>query len=345
MQKIFLALVALISIMATNGKPLHAQETSAPVEPTSTPQRIDDHEGNQPSVVKSTSKTPAYTVILHAGATMDNLSVRDRPLILEGHIRHDVLAINSDVTIRRGATVGGHLVAVGGVVHNEAGDAVKVVEQSRELVTSSLSTLIPTTVQVVQTTTPQKQDDWLGGQFGLFILGLLGGLILMVGAPRATQRVSEGIAFSPGRSLAVGTMTTLGMLVVLAFNGRLMHVSLLGLLWSPFGMVIALAAAMILGFGWLSGMRYAGDIIARRLGRPATGSSLYSRIALSLGLFFLANVVLGSINRTLGVASLTLECVIAMMGLGAAVVTGFGQETDWLGARLRGESRWMRPHL
>jgi hypothetical protein len=343
MQRIFFALVALISIMATNVRPLHAQEAGSPADPPSTPQRIDDQEDSRQTAALPGSKAFTGAVVLNAGATTDNLSVRDRPLILEGHVRHDVLTINSEVTIRRGATVGGHLVAIGGTVHNDAGDAVKVVEQSRELATGALSTFIPTTVQVVQTTAPQKRDDWFGGQFGLLVLGLLGGLILMVGAPRATQRVSEGIAFSPARSLAVGVLTTLGMLVVLAFNQRLMHVSIVGLLWSPFGTLIALVAAMVLGFGWLSGMRYLGDLIARRFGRPA--GSLYGRIALSLGLFFLANVVLGSISRTLGVASLTLECVIAVMGLGAAVVTGFGRETDWLGARLRGEARWIRPHL
>jgi len=347
MQRIFFALVALISIMATNVKPLHAQESSAPVDPPSAPQRIDEHEGGASPVITSSAKAPAGAVIISAATTTDNLTVQNRPLVLEGHVRHDVLAVNSEVTIRRGATVGGHLVAIGGSVHSEAGEAVKVVVQDREVAASLMHEfMIPVRIN---TTLPaaahEKRDDWLGGQFGLFVLGLLGGLILMVGAPRATQRVSEGIAFSPARSLAVGLLTALGMLVLLAFNGRLMHVSLLGLLWSPFGTLIALVAAMILGFGWLSGMRYAGDMIARRMGRAAGGGSLYGRIALSLGLFFLANVILGSMSRTLGVASLTLECVIAVMGLGAAVVTGFGKETDWLGARLRGESRWMRPHL
>lgn len=347
MQRIFFALVALVSIMATNVKPLHAQETGAPVDPSPTPQRIDDREAGQSSATAHSAQIPAGAVIVNAATTTDNLTVRNRPLVLEGHIRHDVLAINSDVTIRHGATVGGHLVAIGGIVRNDAGDAVKVVEQSSDLERSLNSAfMMPATITTtVRTTAPRKRDDWLGGQFGLFVLGLLGGLILMVGAPRATQRVSEGIAFNPARSLAVGVLTALGMLVVLAFNGRLMHVSMIGLLWSPFGTLIALVAAMILGFGWLSGMRYAGDIIARRFGRPAGGGSLYGRMALSLGIFFLANVILGSMSRTLGVASLTLECAIAVMGLGAAVATGFGKETDWLGTRLRGEARWIRPHL
>lgn len=349
MQRILIALVALISVMATNGKPLYAQETNSPVEPPSTPQRIDVQEGASFPVATSSAKALPGAVVINAATTTDNLTVRDHPLVLEGHVRHDVLAINSDVTIRQGATVGGHLVAIGGTVHNAAGGAVKVVEQNRELV-SSLGTafMMPATVRASLRTAPhEKQDDWFGGQFGLLVLGLLGGLIVMVGAPRATQRVSDGIAFSPARSLAVGVMTALGMLVVLAFNGHLMNIHVLGLgvLWSPFGTLIALVAAMVLGFGWLSGMRYAGDILARRLGRPVGGGTLFGRIALSLGLFFLANVILGAMSRTLGVASLALECAIAVMGLGAAVGTGFGKETDWLGTRLRGEVRWMRPHL
>lgn len=347
MQKILIALVALISVLGMNAKPLYAQETSSPVDPPTSPQRIDEHDLGQPPVKAPGARPPVGAVILSAATTTDNLTVRDRPLLLEGHVRHDVLAINSDVTIRHGATVGGHLVAIGGNVHNEAADAVKVVEQNRDLARSLNGLyLMPAALKVtLPTAVPERPDNWLGGQFGLLVLGLLGGLILMVGAPRATQRVSDGIGSSPARSLAVGLMTALGMLVLLAFNERLMHISVLGLLWSPFGTLIALVAAMILGFGWLSGMRYAGEIVARRCGRPTGSGSPYGRIALSLGLFFLANVVLGSMSRTLGVASLALECVIAVMGLGAAVVTGFGKETDWLGARLRGESHWMRPNL
>ncbi len=344
MQKIIFALVALISVMATNGKPLYAQETASLADTPATPQRIDEQAIGQTPVTTSPVRIPVGAVVINAATTTDNLTVRDHPLVLEGHVRHDVLAINSDVIIRHGATVGGHLVAIGGNVHNEA-DGVKVIEQNSGLARELTIALMPTTIRVVGPAAPSKEDNWFGGQFGLLVLGLLGGLILMVGAPRATQRVSEGVALSPARSLAVGLLTALGMLVVLAFNERLMHISLLGLLWSPFGTLIALVAAMILGFGWLSGMRYAGDIMARRLGRPVGGGTLYGRIALSLGLFFLANVILGSMSRTLGVASLALECVIAVMGLGAAVVTGFGKETDWLGARLRGESRWMQPHL
>lgn len=351
MQKTLLALVALISLLGTNAKPLRAQEAGSPVDPPSTPQRIDEHEAGPSAIAASSVRIPAGAVVISAATTTDNLTVKDRPLVLEGHVRHDVLAINSDVTIRHGATVGGHLVAIGGNVHNEAGDGVKVIEQSRDLEISLQSAFLkPVGMRrTVPASAPEKRDDWFGGQFGLLVLGLLGGVILMVGAPRATQRVAEGIGFSPGRSLAVGLLTSLGMLVLLAFNQRLMHIAPLGvnlgLLWSPFGTLIALVAAMLLGFGWLSGMRYAGDMIAHRLGRPANGGSLYGRIALSLGLFFVVNVVLGSMSRTLGVASLTLECVVGVMGLGAAVVTGFGKETDWLGSRLRGEARWMRPDL
>ncbi len=346
MQRILFALVALISVMATNIRPLYAQESGAPAEPPTSPQRIDEPAAGQPAAEASKVKAPAGAVIVVAGTTTDNLTVRNHPLIIEGHVQHDVLAINSDVTIRPGATVGGHLVAIGGSVHNGAGDSVKVVEQSRDLATSlNRAFMMSANVRTTAPPAPHKEDDWFGGQFGLLALGLLGGLILMVGAPRATQRVSEAVSLSPGRSLAVGLLTTLGMLVVLAFNERLMHVSLIGLMWSPFGTLVALVAALIMGFGWLSGMRYAGNLIAKRLGRPASGGSLYGRIALSLGIFFAANVVLGSMSRTLGVASLTLECVVAVMGLGAAVVTGFGRESDWLGTRLRGEARWMNPHL
>ena len=347
MQRILLALVALISLMATNVKPLYAQETGSPVDPPSTPQRIDEQESGQQAIPTTAVRTPVGAVVLGAATTTDNLTVQNRPLLLEGHVRHDVLAINSDVTIRHGATVGGHLVAIGGHVHNDAGEAVKVVEQNREVAASLMREfMIPVTINTtIPTGASATEANWLSGQFGLLVLGLLGGLVLIVGAPRATQRVSEGISFSPARSLAVGLLTALGMLVLLAFNDRLMHISLLGLLWSPFGTLIALVSALILGFGWLSGMRYAGDLLAHRLGWPAGGGSLYGRMALSLGVFFAANVILGIISRTLGVAALTLECVIGVMGLGAAVVTGFGKETDWLGVRLRGEARWLRPHL
>jgi hypothetical protein len=172
----------------------------------------------------------------------------------------------------------------------------------------------------------------------LFLIGLVGALVLLLIAPRATTQATDTLSFEPGRCLAVGALGAFGLLTVSLLNSIILKA--VGIFWSPVGTLIGIVSIVLLAFGWLCGMRFAGDLIARKFGRREEGS-LFGRIALGLGVFCLAKLVLHSIGGWLGGGTLLLEAIFALMGFGALLVSGFGSNPDWLGARLRGERRWM----
>lgn len=339
MQRILYALVAFISLVSINIRPSQAQHAGEDATAAVTP--------SGGAEVDATARDK--TVMVEAGKSVDNVRVDYGRLILEGHVKNDVLAINSEVLVKPGATVGGYLVAIGGSVDNQADPKlVRVVLQNRDVLNAESGMLAvpvqpPSETVVVHATpsVPDRASSWSGQQLALLLLGLLGGLVLLLAAPRATQQMTGALALEPARCLVVGGIGALGMLFVAFTDGALMH-SPLGLLWKPFGAVVAIVLLLALAAGWLCGMRFAGDLVARKLGRADSGS-LYGRMALGLGAFFLVNLVLGGISRTLGTAGLLLEALVSLMGLGALLITGFGSDPNWLSARLHGQTPWYGP--
>jgi hypothetical protein len=342
MMKMLVALVASITLGTVGLGTAHAQ--SDPVEPTSAPQRIDGHIDSSASPLQEDSRGMQE---LSANQVVDNLSVRDKTVVLAGEVRHDVLAVDCDVTIKPTAHVGGHLVTVGGTVHNEAGEAVKVLKLNPG-VSSSLSTEMQTHVIMAPNpgdnsptpimTQPAAaiKTNWVGAQIALLLFGLLGAMILLIAAPRAAQESAARVSLEPARCLVVGIVAMLAGLLVVALNAVIMN-SALGTLYAPIGAVVALAPLVALGYGWLCGMRFTGDLVARKLGRQSKGT-LFGRIALGLGLFALASILLG---RNIGAVSLMLEFAVAVVGLGAVTITGGGTDPNWLDQRLSGHRSWV----
>ncbi len=180
-------------------------------------------------------------------------------------------------------------------------------------------------------------SSWRGAQWGLFLLGIVSTFILTLIAPKATKQATDTVVAESGRSLVVGLIAGLLAISVLLVNAALVN-SPFGLLYAPLGAVVALVPLAVLVAGWLCGMRLVGDWVAQRFGQPMEGS-LFARIVLGLGLFWLIKLIVG--GSMLGSATLFFEGVIALLGTGALLITGFGARPDWLGARLRGESRWF----
>ncbi|HZT41387.1 MAG TPA: hypothetical protein VFA07_04330 [Chthonomonadaceae bacterium] len=319
MQRILFALMALASLAAVNLRPAQAQNTMGQTGLVSAPPTEE-------------------TVTLSKEETKDNLRVDGEKLILEGHVQHDVLAINSDVTIKPGASVGGHLVAIGGHVDDQAHSGINVIQLDPGILSGSnvQAAPLPPPAAPPQVNTPapaakpgHHRGSWPGQQFAILLLGMLGGLVLWLIAPRATEQASGTIVQEPARCLVVGGIGAAGMLFAAVADGALMH-SPLGLLWKPFGAVLAFALLVTLAFSWLCGMRFAGDLIARKFGQTSAGHA-YGRMALGLLAFFVVNMVLGA---WLGVVGMLVEALLALMGLGALFVTGFGSDPQWLSARL-----------
>jgi hypothetical protein len=373
MQRWIPILVASVSLISIDGQVTAAQSTSAqPATPTTAAQRSEGPagtpqvtiEGRHEGALPATCDLPLPSGLdgdrtIAAGQTVDNVALRHGHLDLAGHVTHDVLAVESQVTIRPGATVGGSLVAIGGSVDNRAGDAVRVIRQDAA-VASALEPVAPAAparpvapaapVATVQPAKPaptahaaarpeHKSHSWFGGQIALLTLGLIAGLTLLTIAPNATRAVADAVAPNPARCLAVGGIATLGLLFVQIFNSGLIR--WLGTLWAPFGVAIVLCAAALLLSGWICGLRVVGDAVARRLGRPLGRAHHLAAAGVGLAAFFVLNCLLGAISVRLVPLGLLAEMLVTVIGFGAICMTGFGSDPDWLTKRLQGETRWF----
>jgi hypothetical protein len=171
------------------------------------------------------------------------------------------------------------------------------------------------------------------------ILGLIGGLVLFVVAPRATQRTSAIVGMERGRALAIGVIGAAVIGFVLLCGSVLLK-SPLRLPAAPFVYGAAIFGTAALMFGWLCGMAHVGELLQEKMGRRRSGA-WYGQMAWGLLAFCLINLVLGSIQTFLGGIGLFFETLFALMGLGAAIISGFGADSNWLSIRMRHEASWF----
>ncbi len=307
MRKLLIALVGLVSI---SGLVFGLSAASAQDRPA---------DGTDETATDVTTTDGVKAMIVPHGITRSNVEVKDRPLIIEGEVQGSVHAVNSRVTLMPGAKVEGNLTVEGGTL--SAGTAMaRIVATGPAAITRSPAR--------------DKRGNWLGGQFCLLLLGLIGGIVVLLAGPNAMSNVTETVSARPGRSLLTGILTSAVICAALAVSGMIMGTkSFFSLLWMPVLICVALASLFLLVFGWLAGMRRVGDILARKSGQMGAGS-FYGRMTLGLTTFFVANALLGGINPVLGAIGVMVEFGVALMGIGAIVQTGFGRDEEWLGRTL-----------
>ena len=331
MQRLMTALVAFFSLVAANLLPAGAQRPEPPA-------------GSAPFITRQN------VLELPVGQTVPTLVVRDRLFVLGGNVTQDALAINCRVIIRPGATVGNLLTLIGGDVIDENEGRVRVVHLSAALAPDLQQTvLVQKTINTnnyvlpaappVRSPNEKPEGSWIGAQFALLLVGLLSGMIALVVAPRATEQTGDAFAQETGRCLVVGALGMGGMVLALSLSYGLMR-SPFSPIITPLGAAFAALCLAALAFGWVCGLRYVGQRLSRRLGRGGS-LGMFLQFALGLGGFFMASALLGSVYRGLGVFCLSLEFILALTGLGAALLTGFGSDPNWLTARMRGEVRWL----
>lgn len=363
MHRLITALMALVSFLAATLYPAGAQQPDSrqaapPVEQAWHPNPNVSEKALRPLPVDPLARhekgwRPPYE--LAADQTLAYLVAQDKTLIFAGHVTGDVLTLNCHVIIKPGASVGNVLTAIGGDVIDENQGRVRITQQDISLISDMRTELnvsapaappVPSTAAIrISTPSPstarqdKPKEDWAGGQLALMLLGGLAGVLALIVAPRATERTGESLTQEPGRCLVVGVLGSGAMLIGLWFSSGLSR-SPFHFIWLPFAAGFAGLCLGALAFGWICGMRYIGQKIARRLGRSG-GIGMWIQIALGLGAFFLVNAGLGRINQGLGIVGLLLEFSLALAGLGAALLTGFGADQNWLTARMRGEKRWL----
>ena len=333
------ALFALI-IMLMNGRALLAQA---------------------PGVQKDPAPRDIITIV--SGETSPSLRITGKFLYVAGKITGDVYATNSAVVIQPGGKITGTLHLRGGSLQNQTREEVRVASLAAPANVSSEPTSVASAglstaaipagygaalAPVVNTNfimtgasdsslaaprSPSRKD-WFGAQMALLIFGLLAGAVVRIAAPRAANRASVTVGIQPGRCLLVGAASAVGLGMISLINAGVMATPLKAL-WVPLGFVIASGVLVLLGFGWLCGMRALGEVVAAKTGRDTAGD-FYVRLALGLSVFFLLNTLLGGIGSWLGAIGLTAQFVVSVMGLGAAVITGLGKSDNWLGAKTKG---------
>lgn len=343
MQRWTLALVAVFSFFLINI--LNLPPAGAQSHLIQTPKDGEDGAVSAPEVVSHKSVAINGTVLVKSDDTVESVDAENKRVIIQGHVLKDVVTNNCVVTIESGAHIDGALITSGGTLEcratrgNMHGSKTQVFHPHIADAKQLQFLADQQSLNSMESMARNHSQDWTGGQFALLLLGLMSGLIGLVAAPRATQQASQVIGVEPGRCLAFGAVGLGAMLFLLSLSAGLLQ-SPLRFLWLPFGALLGIASAVALTFGWLCGVRQVGYLLARKFGK-GDSRALYFNIAVGLGAFFLLNVFLGKINVGLGVMGMLLEFAVAILGLGGAIVTGFGADPDWLTLRMRGDVRWF----
>ena len=170
--------------------------------------------------------------------------------------------------------------------------------------------------------------DWVAAQIFLVVCGLIAALIALALVPRTTTLAVAAIDSEPARAAVVGFIGLTALGVVNALNGALFGT----VIWIPIGTMVALASTVTFLFSGLIGIAYFGGVLQKRR-RPGV-RGFFSRAAFGLAAIALFNCIPG-----VNAASLFLQLIAFVLGLGGLIITGFGRGPDWLSQRLSSAGR------
>ena len=173
--------------------------------------------------------------------------------------------------------------------------------------------------------------DWVAAQIFFVIFGLLAALIALALAPKTTTLAVAAIDTEPARAAVVGFLGLALLGIVSTVNRALFGT----IVWIPFGTMVELASTVTILFSGLLGIAYFGGVLQKRR-RPGV-RGFFSRAALGLIAIALFNCIPG-----VNAASLFLQLIAFILGLGGLIITGFGRDPDWLSKRLNAAGREWR---
>ncbi|MGC8668921.1 MAG: hypothetical protein ACP5VE_12480 [Chthonomonadales bacterium] len=287
---------------------------------------------SQPAFVSGSGKTPAQEVqpplVVPSGRVyVGDLSVTRRKVEIRGILRGNLLAMESPVLLARGCHVTGDVLCIGSPLVREPGARVDGRVKELQMPSNWAGTYEVGTLMVPSRAEGPPQAhrsarDMVRGQVVLTLLGLVGLLISLVVAPKATRVASDALAGQPGRSLAWGVLALPALGVVEAVNAILFRT----VVWIPVGVVVLAAGGVLVVYSGLLGLIYVGGHVLRRIGRGDSGT--FARGATALVLFGVLNCL-----PIAQVFSVLLELLLFVLGAGALVVTGLGHDPCWLDRR------------
>jgi len=269
-----------------------------------------------------------------------------------GHLLGNLVTVDGDVRVHRGAVVSGDILALHGDVRAEGG------EIGGEVRTLSAATAAAGSGETLSPLALVGRS--VAGVVGVFLTMLALGVGLVTFARPNLEVVSDTVSHSFGRSFITGLI---GQILVLPTFGMLivgLVLSVAGILLLPFAVVVyALLAVLGVVGGYLAVAHAIGETYTRRrmaLGATLVSANSYRYVGVGLvGLFVLWAAwalfgwvpVAGEIVRG---AAVLVTWLLATVGFGAALLSRAGVRESFAGRlippeALTDEYLWATPQF
>lgn len=269
----------------------------------------------------------AFTVggrtIAAGSVTSGPVYVASGPLVVDGKLDGNALAVQGDVVVRNGGLVTGDAIAVGGRVRLEGGTVggeIRSIDRPATPV-AKLAAAAPERTPAEATERAMKiAIGWLA------ILVVIGFGVLTFSEP-TLNGVVEALEEKFGRAFAYGLLAQLAVVPVLLLLLVALAISIIGILLIPFAVVayvVGFVGLVVLGF--LAVARFTGAALwgthgARSVRRGASLRALVTGLAIYLGLWIIAAGLTWSPLASVMMRTVALAAtwVAVTLGLGAVV--------------------------
>jgi len=313
--------------------PVRAQST-APTKP-SNPQQMDDklraeigriaQSVDLPHVPPADSFTVGGRTIAAGSRIKGSVAVANGPLIINGHVDGDAIALHGDVTVGAGGTVTGDAVSIGGHVKLDGGS---VFGEMRSLSDLNAGATAPASAPL----TTARAMKLVVGWFAVLV-------IIGIGVMMFAEHNLDGVVAVLERHLArafwVGLLAELGLAPLLLLLVVGLAITVIGALLIPFAIVAyVIGAAGLLALGFLGVARFTGRGLFRAAptSQPRSVSlrALFTGLTAYLGLWFIVAGLtwLPAAQPVLRAVALAVTWVAITAGLGATVLSRAGTQHE-----------------
>jgi hypothetical protein len=261
-----------------------------------------------------------------AGTTVRGAVVARGPIVVAGRVDGAVVSLNGDVTVARGGTVTGDVIAVGGRVIAE-GD----VGGEMRGMSSLQATISPVTAAAdVRSPIARTYDAMrlVAGTFGVLLIIAVGVLLF---AGTNLDEVVGTLERRFGRAFWVGLLGQLLILPALVVLVVALALSLIGILLIPFAIVAyAIAIAGLVTLGFLAVARLVGGAVWNSARDTTARSRALRALAVGLAIFFALWMVAAALAwsplaaTVVRAAALAVTWTAMTLGLGAAILSRAG---------------------
>lgn len=266
-----------------------------------------------------------------AGTSVDGpIAVARGNLDVYGTVKGDVITLDGNVRVHKGARVTGDAWAAAGSVIIEGG----VVEGQKRVLSAGRSAPAPTRPRQ-----PPTIWDSVKLVVGWFAVLTIIGLGVMVFAEGNLDGVVIALERGFARSFWIGLAGQLMMLPALLVLVVALAITVLGALLIPFAIVAyVIAAAGLVTLGFLAVARLTGGTLTSDRGTTSPRGvhlrALITGLVVYLGIWMIAAVfgwspILGAVLRTIAIA---VVWVAATVGLGAALISRAGTQRPGVGS-------------